>query len=198
MELKMGKKKKYTIGSVALSTIGSAVLGMVFSSLVVFSLGSLAGAPIWLVLMQCVSLLIFIPMIYSPSWYCGDRDANSVQFGRIEEDLYKGLRIGLMAMIPFALTPILLVITKLGMVPLDLGFIYRILNIHLLYAVNALIPPTAPVADVSWLAIAGVWLFHLCIPIATFIGYRLGYLHISISERLIFKNLPKNANNKKH
>lgn len=190
-------KKKYTVGSVALSTIGSAVLAIILVSLVVFSFGSFTTAPAWLFIVQVIALLIYMGMIYSPSWYCGDHDSNAVQFGRMKEDPIKGLRIGLVAMIPFALTPIILILSKLNVFDLDLGFIYRILNVHMLYAINFLLPPDQTIAQASWPAIAGVWLYHLITPVVTFAAYKLGYHHISISERLIFKNLPKNSKKKR-
>ena len=191
----MAKKKKYTVGSTALSTIGSAVVAMIFISLLVISLGTISENTIWVTIVQAFCLLIFVALVYSPSWYCGDHDQNSVQFGRMEENLNKGLGIGLVADIPFALTPILLVIGKLGLVPELfpnlLGAIYRILNIHLLYAINAVIPPDLPLVEMSWGQIAGVWCFHLIIPLAAFIGYRLGFRHISISEHLVFQKQGK-------
>lgn len=190
----MAKKKKYTTGRTALSTIGSVAVALIFCSMVVFSLGTIAQNTIWNLIVQCLSLAIFIPLIYSPSWYCGDHDANSVSFGRMKEDLNKGLQIGLIAMIPFALTPVILILSKLSITP-DLGFVYRILNVHLLYAVNALLPPDTALQDVSWGEIFIVWVYHILIPITTAVAYRLGYKHISLSERLIFKNLPKNKSN---
>lgn len=188
------KKNKYVAWRIALSTFGTSIVAVVFTSLVVMSLGGFSDNFIWSLVVQLISALIFISMVYSPSWYCGDHDSNSVQFGRMEEDLYKGLKIGLLAMIPYALTPVILVLSKLqAFGELDLSFVYRILNIHQLYAINWLVSPEKTIAEVSWLAIIGVWLYHLVIPLTCGIAYRLGYAHISLSERLIFKNLPKNT-----
>ncbi|MCI8441869.1 MAG: hypothetical protein HFG27_04970 [Provencibacterium sp.] len=189
----MNKKNKYATWRVALQTFGTSIVAIIFSSLLTLSLGGVSDNFFWTALMQLLSLLIYVSIIYSPSWYCGDHDSNSVHFGRMQEDLNKGIKIGLLTMIPYMLTPVLLVLSKLqafGIV--DLGFVYRILNMHLLYAINWLIPPEKLVAEVSWLAIIGVWLYHLIIPVTCAVAYRLGYMHVSISERLIFKNLPKN------
>lgn len=195
------KKKKYSVGSTALSTIGSAVIAMILSSLITLSIGSVVTSTPVLVIIQIVAVFIFLGMIYGPSWYCGDHDVNAVQFGRMEEDPLKGLKIGLIAAIPYALTIILLIISKLDLLyitidgqrgPLDLGFAYRILNIQYLYMINALIDPEAGTAAASWLSIFGVWLYNLLIPLVCTAGYALGYRHISIMERLVFKNLPKN------
>lgn len=189
----MNKKNKYAVWRVALSTFGTSIVAIVFSSLLTLSLGGVSENFFWTLLMQLLSLLIYISMIYSPSWYCGDHDSNSVHFGRMEKDLNKGIKIGLLTMIPYALTPILLVLSKLCVFgELDLGFVYRILNVHLLYAINWLLPPDKLIAELPWSAIIGVWLYHLIIPAACAAAYRLGFMHISISERLIFKNLPKN------
>lgn len=190
-------KKKYTVGAVALSTVGSAALALILTSLIVFSLGSFTTAPLWLFFIQLIALIVYVAMIYSPSWFCGDRDSNAVQFGHMQADPLKGLRIGLVAMIPFALTPIILVLIKLKVISLDIGFAYRILNVHLLYAINMLLPPEANTAEASWVAIFGVWLYHLVIPATTYAAYRLGFNHISLTERLIFKKMPKNTNKKK-
>ncbi|MCI8622320.1 MAG: hypothetical protein HFG26_01500 [Provencibacterium sp.] len=193
----MAKKNKYATGRVALSTFGTSIVALVFTSLVTLSLGTFSENGFWIFIVQLISLIIFVSMIYSPSWYCGDHDSNSVHFGHMEKDLNKGLRIGLLAMIPYALTPVILVLSKLQVFgKLDLGFVYRLLNVHMLYAINWLITPEKTIAEASWFSIIGVWAYHLIIPAACAAAYRLGFAHISISERLIFKNLPKNSNSR--
>lgn len=191
-------KNKYSIWRVALSTFGTSIVAVILTSLVVMSLGGIFDNFIWSLAVQIITALIFISIVYSPSWYCGDHDSNSVQFGRMEEDLFKGFKIGLLAMIPYMLTPIILVLSKLhAFGELDLGFVYRILNIHQLYAINWLVSPEKTTAEASWLAIIGVWLYHLIIPLTCGVAYRLGYAHISLTERLIFKNLPQTTKNGK-
>ena len=84
------KKQKYTVPRVALSTIGSVLIAMIFCGIVTFSIGMIFKSPLWKIVMQLLNLLIFVPIVYSPSWYCGDRDSNSAAFGHGQIDPLKG------------------------------------------------------------------------------------------------------------
>lgn len=188
----MASKKSYSTISLACSTMGSILVGLIFCSILIFSFGALENRA-WQWVIQIISVLLFIGICYSPSWYCGDHDKNAVQFGRMERDPLKGLKIGLIAMIPFALTWLLPVFCKLGVLPgsetFDMGMaVYRIINVHMLYLINLLLPPEMRAAALPWSGILGVFSFYLLIPLTTFVAYYFGYRQISLSERLIFKN----------
>lgn len=193
------KKQKYTIPRVALSTIGSVLIAMIFCGIITFSIGMIFKSTLWKIVMQLLNLLIFVPIVYSPSWYCGDRDSNSAAFGHGQIDPLKGLKIGLCAMIPFALMPVVLVLIKLTILPGDVGVlagsIFRILNIHMLFTINALLEPGIPPEQMSWLSIVAIWLLPLVIPAITSFAYYLGVKHISISDKIIFV---KKDQKKKH
>lgn len=200
------KKRKYTVGSVAGFTILSAIIATILSSILVITFISFQSSLLKAVV-QIASVCIFLNMIYSHSWACGDHDVNSVQFGHMEKDPFKGLKIGLVAMIPYALSIVFLISGKLELIhvmvdgqpsPLDLGFVYRIFNIQYLYLINLLIDPEVGTEAASWLSIAGIWMLNLLIPLTTSVAYALGYRRISIMERLVFKNLPKTQKQKKN
>ena len=62
---------------------------------------------------EAVCLIITLPIIYGYMWGQGDRDANFVQFGRMQPDMWKGLRAGLLAIIPTVLTCIPLALSMM-------------------------------------------------------------------------------------
>ncbi len=161
------------------------------------SIGSAVDHVAYQVFMQIISMIIFIAMIYSAMWHDGDRDRNLVDFHHIEKDMLKGLKVGLIAMIPAMLTSILLVLSAAGVVkPIpDLGLnvaelIYRIINFYAIHIINAIIPPeSAP----TWGGIVLVSLIPLIIPLANGIAYVLGYNRIALISRLVYKGKDKKS-----
>lgn len=90
------------------------------------------GAEIALnVLSSILMLLLLAAFPYSIVWSKGDRDKNSVNFGHMQEDKLRGLKVGLMAAIPSAIGYIVLVLSKLGVCFSKYIFLYRFANVRL-------------------------------------------------------------------
>lgn len=192
----MTKKKSYSVLSIGLSTIGSALVGLLLSSLMVFSIGAYAGDSGWRWVVQAITVILFMAMLYSPAWMCADHDVNAVQFKKMEYDPLKGMKIGLVAAVPFWLTSLIPIICKsqlffasdtLDTVPVILMAVYRLCNVHIITIINAILPPNLPAAELSWLGIVLAGALNLLIPLTTYISYSLGYRHISLMEKLVFK-----------
>lgn len=193
------KTKKHTIFTTGRSIWGSYLIALIFSGALVFSIGAVDNK-VWQLVVQTICALLFCAMVYSPAWYSGDHDANAVAFGRIQYDPLKGLKAGLVGTAPFLVFWLIPLLSKLavikpfqaGEVAIDIGMvIYRVLNLHILNFVNLLLPPGSPATSYSFGALFVLLLFGLLIPAASSLGYFLGYRHISIGERLIFKNKKK-------
>ena len=90
------------------------------------------------ILSQSFMFVLFAALIYSKLWERGDRDANSVNFGRMEEDKLRGLRIGLIAAVPSIVFYLLLVVSRLGLVTEKYFCIYRGLNLTFMPVMSAL------------------------------------------------------------
>ena len=153
----------------------------------------LAGNIVALVFEVC----IFVSVIHGDVWLQGDRDRNSVNFGHMKEDRLRGLKLGLLASIPAAVSYILLVVEKLTGFFSLYTLIYRVGHISfypvLVWAFGADISVTT--AQISWGGIALAVIPVLVLPVVTMISYLLGYAQISLGERLVYEN--KNKGKKK-
>jgi len=141
------------------------------------------------VLIQAIQLFLLFVMLYSPMWYEGDRDSNFVQFGRVEYDKYRGVKVGLLACIPSYASILLMVIAKIfqstgaGQV---LYIIYSLLNIQF-FGFLQLVNPEPYIINFQSIYFIVLMLFPLIYVAATTVGYSLGYKRISIMEKIKFK-----------
>ena len=61
------------------------------------------GNTVFTVVTQLFVILLLNAFIYSKLWHEGTKDDNAVRFGHMSEDKLKGLKVGLLANIPYAL-----------------------------------------------------------------------------------------------
>ena len=141
---------------------------------------------------QILMFILLAALPYSKLWMQGDKDSNMVQFGHMQEDKFRGLKVGLMAGIPSYLVYIMLILSKLGLVYPEFIFIYRLLNFSFLPLMNRLTGTAVQTTlDVSWPAILALVLTVVAVPIICWLGYLLGYKHISLSEKFVYVNPQK-------
>lgn len=146
------------------------------------------------IIAQVFMLTLFLSFPYSILWEQGDKDANYVKFGHIEEDKLRGLKIGAIAALPSLIPFVFLVLSKLAVIPQKYFLLYRVLNltfwplINLMVggAANALVP-----SNYSWPVIIALLLVQGLLPLIAHVAYLLGYNHISLSEKLIYKSISK-------
>ena len=151
------------------------------------------------ILSQSFMFVLFAALIYSKLWERGDRDANSVNFGRMEEDKLRGLRIGLIAAVPSIVFYLLLVVSKLGLITEKYFFIYRFLNLTFMPVMSALTGKAGLVStNVSWLSLAAILLTVATLPLISHAAYLLGYNHISLSEKIIYVNPDKKRKRRRY
>ncbi len=141
-------------------------------------------------LVLMLSLLAIFP--YSMLWDLGNKDENLVQYKHEKEDLWRGLKIGLLATIPSAVLYLGLIIDKFASLPNVYLVIYRVLNIPFIPYINWLLGVDVYSTDMMtiWHFI-GVFATLLFIPIVSCIGYRLGYAQFSIKEHMTYANSGK-------
>ncbi len=149
--------------------------------------------PMWAINLILFIFLIplYVSLIYSPIWTEGDRNRNMVQFGHIERDKFKGLKIGLLLTIPYLLLNLMLTLSTCGVLP-DLFWLYKILNAHLWPLLNILNPirEGMSAATMSVPALIVCWLTSLYPTVISVVAYALGYKGIMVVEKLIYKNKP--------
>lgn len=148
------------------------------------------GAALFLdILSEVLMLCLLAALPYSIVWAQGDRDKNKVQFGHMQEDKLRGLKIGLMAGIPSYIGYILLLLSKLNVLLPGYFYAYRLLNMPFLPILNRLAgTDITSTAQISWPAILAMLMVVVFVPLVCTIGYALGYKQISLSERFIYVN----------
>lgn len=146
----------------------------------------LTGANVVALLFQ---LMLFFTLIYANIWKIGNQDLNAVKFKRKEEDKLRGLKIGLIAAIPSALSYVLLLVEK------AVGFwsgytaLYRLGHLSLYplitWAFGTNVSNT--VAGVGWGGIALAAVPVVIMPLVAAVSYRIGYADILLGEKIVYK-----------
>ena len=143
------------------------------------------GQAIYLTVTQIFCLLILIVFVYSPVYELGFKESNLVRFKHAEQDLLRGLKIGVIADGFFILTYIGLVISKF-LSPEMPTSIYKLLNSYA-YSIIEVISGNAKVGELSVGKLVLLGLPLIIVPAVATAGYILGYKGISLSEKLIYK-----------
>ncbi len=120
-------------------------------------------------------------------YYIGDSDANKVNFGRIEYDKFKGLKMGIAPAIFALISYIVLILGKIGVLGETALVIFRFANYHLVGYNDLVIGNTSKLADLSWLSVAAAFLNVIIVPIIAHVCYTLGYKRINLFEKVVFK-----------
>lgn len=158
---------------------------LIICSIIIFSLAFLLDKTWGKIILQFLCTVVSGGILYSTMWYYGDREKNFVQFGRMNEDLNWGLKVGLVGMLFPMLTEVLLILAKILSIP-DLVIYYKLLNPQINILLNLFIP-SVDTDSFGILQIVLTFLLYLYVPFFCAVGYRLGYARISISEKLVYR-----------
>ena len=148
---------------------------------------SKTGNTVFLTVSQIFCLLILISFIYPELWHNGTNDSNLVRFKHKKEDKLKGLKIGLVTVIPHYLFLIFLVIAKLGALPSFPMVLYKFLNSSFYSFIEIIVGGAVTVADLAVWRLLLLFILPLIIPAAAGAAYILGYNNFSIGEKLVYK-----------
>ncbi|MEE0809009.1 MAG: hypothetical protein U0L84_06610 [Acutalibacteraceae bacterium] len=143
------------------------------------------GQAVYLAVTQIFCILILAAFVYSPVYELGFKESNLVRFKHAEQDLLRGLKIGIIADGFFILTYIGLIIAKFAAPDMPIS-IYKLVNSYA-YSIIEVIGGNAKVGELSLIKVALLALPLLIVPAIATVGYILGYKGISISEKLIYK-----------
>ena len=146
------------------------------------------GADLTLKIVTAVlSLLLLVAFLYNELWLRGNKDVNLVAFGHIEDDKNKGLKIGLITVVPFALSYLVLVVDKIFNFFPEYLLVYKLINYNLAVPIEFVANGAKSASEISPLGTAALLLTLLPIPIVSTIGYRCGVKGFSIKEKLMYK-----------
>ena len=125
---------------------------------------------------------IFIPMysimIYTFAWGNAERERNMVLYGHMEEDLNRGLRSGILAVVPILLFSLIVIILAYAGAGANVIGVYRMCTAPFLVFVN-------PMIEYTPFLIPFVAVFS---PFFSWWGYRNGYALYRVWDHLIYKD----------
>lgn len=172
-------------------------------------------------LTELVCILLTGITLYAQSWGFGDKDANYLQFGRMERDPYKPLKYGLIAVAPSLVSDIILIVSKISG-SFDLLWVYRLMNGPVWPLINLIHPygvhfheateETVVMAGTQyeeviaaaeatpgcgWGKMILMMLLPLLYIVFMWVGYELGRRRISIGNKLVYVDKDGKKNGKK-
>ncbi len=152
--------------------------------------------------MDILSMVLMLTLLaafpYSILWAQGDRDKNSVQFGHMQEDKLRGLKVGALSAIPAAVSYVVLLLSKLGVFLPGYIAAYRFMNVPFLPLINRMVSVSATTPEVSWPVILALLMAVVFVPLVCWAAYALGYKQISITEKLIYVNPNKKKKRRRY
>lgn len=183
-----------SLPKLGLKMFGSTLYATGFCIIVLVFMSFLINEGAWgAVLYQLTDFVLYTPIIYMAAWRCGSREQNYVHFGHMKEDLWRGTKIGLIAIAPYSICFVLMLLSKAGILP-NLLWIIRIVYAPFVVLFNLLVPNVTAagtgvsIDEISYLGIFLASLLQLYVPLVTGIAYRLGYKGISLYQKLIYQN----------
>ncbi len=133
-------------------------------------------------IIQFLTLVILTSFIYPSLWSKGYKDRNMVQTGNLKPDPLKGLKIGLVSIIPSVLSVPVLALIK--------GFsagLFKLLNPIYYCFFDLLTRGTDKFYQLSAWKFPVIITVFLILPLISFLGYYLGFSDISIGEKITYK-----------
>lgn len=173
---------------------GNCALAAVLCLIVSVSVSMISLPDVIRYLILLITLIpLYVALIYSPIWTEGDRNRNMVQFGHLEKDICRGVKIGAFLTIPYLIEDVFLTLSWAKVIP-NIYWLYKLLNAHIwpvLDWVNPIKESGVVASDMSLAGLIVCWLLALYPMLVSSVAYILGYKGISVSEKLIYKNKPR-------
>lgn len=138
------------------------------------------------VISQVLMLIVFCVFPYHILWEFGNRDDTNVRYRGQRPDPMRGLKIGLLAMVPFMAFWVLLIISKYVTALHSYLSIYRIVAFPYLPYTNWLVGDAVSASDVSLWRLLLLLLMFMVVPAVCAVAYRMGGHQFSITEFLTF------------
>jgi hypothetical protein len=135
---------------------------------------------------QIITLVVWGAFIYVVNWNAGNADADKNELGDTPLDKFRGLKAGLLAVIPFAVSYLLLVIAKLTGTFSFAVSIFKILNYNCFAFNNMIITNGLGSISISELLCLAAVLLPL--PIFSAFGYAMGLRHTLLKDKIVYKD----------
>ena len=166
-----------------------------FFCLLCWVLALTAEGTAFILLTQILLILVYFGSLYGTIWQMGHEDQILVDINQMKYDKFRGVKIGLFALIPYAIFAVMLVLGKVMDIPF-LAVAYRVLNPQYLHIFNALMAPGMSadpssmflsIVNVSYLSILAVVDLNLFLHIYAGMVYNMGYRKVSVLHSIVYK-----------
>ncbi|MBE6761249.1 MAG: hypothetical protein E7551_03090 [Ruminococcaceae bacterium] len=135
---------------------------------------------------QIIALVVWGALIYIVNWNVGNADADKHELGDAPLDKLRGLKAGLVAVIPFAVTYLILVIAKISNTFHWTVSLFKIFNYNCFAFNNMIITNGLDSISISELLCLALVLLPL--PAFAVFGYSMGVRHTILKEKIVYKN----------
>ena len=178
-----------SLPKLGIKMFGSTLYATGFCVVVLSFMYPLITQGVWPIIIQVLDFIMYTPIVYSAAWGIGCREKNYVHFGHMKADLWRGTKIGFIAIAPYSLCLFLMILSKAGIIP-NIFAIIRFIYAPFATFFYLFIPnlTTSSIDEISYLGIFLASLLQLYVPLVTGIAYRLGYKGISLYQKLIYQN----------
>ena len=140
-----------------------------------------------LLVIQCICLILLVCFIHPKLWQSGSKDSNLVKYNHKTEDVLKGFKMGLVAIVPSSLLLIVLVLTKNSISANFSMVLYKFLNSSFYSFIDFGTKTANVFKDLNVAQIILLFALPLIVPISSGISYLLGYKNISLGEKIVYE-----------
>lgn len=148
---------------------------------------SKTGNTVFLIITQVFCTGIVFLTFYSKLWNIGAKDSNAVNFEHSKKDIFRGFKIGAVAVSPYALLLLVLGITSRNLSANFTTAIYRFFNSFNYSFVQLICGRAETFNQLNFFDFALLFLILLIVPLICFVAYYLGYKRIFVSEKIVYE-----------
>ena len=146
---------------------------------------SRAGKIVDFSVLTLLSLVLLVAFVYHKLYTVGNKDFNAVKCGHKDEDKFRGLKIGIMAMLPDIILFLVMVVLRFVKPSTTVGY-YKAVN-AIFFKILNLCMGSKTLGDVSFSGFAVMFLILLVVPAVAHFSYTLGYKDIKIYDKITYK-----------
>lgn len=145
------------------------------------------GNAVFLTVSQLCCFMLLASFIYPKLWEMGTKDSNLVHFKHKNEDVFKGLKAGLAAVVPSVAVLLFLAVTSGGISSKFPIVIYKFANSSFYTFIHLIVGKATVFGELSFVSFILLFIISAIVPLISFIAYYLGYKNISVGEKFIYK-----------
>ena len=147
-----------------------------------FSIMLMMNTPLIRLLCQLLCFSASFSLLIQKAWQTGASDINRVKNDISAEDEKKGYKAALLAVLPFIITAVTLLLCKLDVLSFDFLFIYRFTNPIFMPLSYSLLPASQFLSEIPLGNIIVTLFLPLILPLICGLSYTAGYRKLSLKS----------------